>query len=35
VKIYDRTVVPTTRFIERFIRPPFGQTVFCVARVPG
>ncbi|MQA93236.1 MAG: methyltransferase [Streptosporangiales bacterium] len=35
VKIYDRTVVPTTRLIERFIRPPFGQTVFCVARVPG
>jgi SAM-dependent methyltransferase len=34
VKIYDRTVVPTTRFIERLIRPPFGQTVFCVARVP-
>lgn len=34
VKIYDRTVVPATRLIERFIRPPFGQTVFCVARVP-
>jgi len=34
VKIYDRTVVPLTRLIERFIRPPFGQTVFCVARVP-
>jgi SAM-dependent methyltransferase len=34
VKIYDRTVVPTTRFIERLIKPPFGQTVFCVARVP-
>ncbi|MCW2865719.1 MAG: Methyltransferase type 11 [Actinoallomurus sp.] len=34
VKIYDRTVVPTTRAIERLIRPPFGQTVFCVARVP-
>ena len=34
VKIYDRTVVPTTRFIERFVRAPFGQTVFCVARVP-
>jgi SAM-dependent methyltransferase len=33
VKIYDRTVVPTTRAIERVIRPPFGQTVFCVARV--
>ncbi|MEO5876477.1 MAG: methyltransferase [Streptosporangiaceae bacterium] len=35
VKIYDRTVVPTTRFIERFVRPPFGQTVFAVARVPA
>ncbi|GII93309.1 class I SAM-dependent methyltransferase [Sinosporangium siamense] len=35
VKIYDRTVVPATRLIERFVRPPFGQTVFCVARVPG
>ncbi|WP_433499578.1 class I SAM-dependent methyltransferase [Sphaerimonospora sp. CA-214678] len=35
VKIYDRTVVPMTRMIERIIRPPFGQTVFCVARVPG
>ncbi len=34
VKIYDRTVVPLTRLIERFVRPPFGQTVFCVARVP-
>lgn len=34
VKIYDRTVVPLTRFFERFVRPPFGQTVFCVARVP-
>ncbi|WP_067801899.1 class I SAM-dependent methyltransferase [Actinomadura formosensis] len=33
VKIYDRTVVPLTRGIERLIRPPFGQTVFCVARV--
>ncbi|MCP2346267.1 class I SAM-dependent methyltransferase [Nonomuraea roseoviolacea] len=35
VKIYDRTVVPATRLIERFVTPPFGQTVFCVARVPG
>jgi SAM-dependent methyltransferase len=34
VKIYDRTVVPATRLIERLIRPPFGQTVICVARVP-
>jgi SAM-dependent methyltransferase len=36
VKIYDHTVVPTTRAIEKVIRrPPFGQTVFCVARVPS
>ncbi|WP_153535826.1 class I SAM-dependent methyltransferase [Actinomadura macrotermitis] len=34
VKIYDRTVIPLTRGIERLVRPPFGQTVFCVARVP-
>jgi len=34
VKIYDRTVIPATRLIERVIKPPFGQTVFCVARVP-
>jgi SAM-dependent methyltransferase len=35
VKIYDTLVVPTTRFLERIVRPPFGQTVFCVAKVPG
>lgn len=35
VRIYDRIVVPTTRAIERVVRPPFGQTVFCVARVPA
>jgi SAM-dependent methyltransferase len=34
VKIYDRTVIPLTRMIEKMVRPPFGQTVFCVARVP-
>jgi SAM-dependent methyltransferase len=34
VKMYDRLVVPVTRFIERLVRPPFGQTVLCVARVP-
>jgi SAM-dependent methyltransferase len=32
--LYDITVVPVTRLLERIIRPPFGQTVFCVARVP-
>jgi SAM-dependent methyltransferase len=35
VKIYDRTVIPLTRGIERVVRPPFGQTVLCVARVPS
>jgi SAM-dependent methyltransferase len=35
VKIYDRTVIPVTRAMERLVRAPFGQTVFCVARVPG
>ena len=34
VKIYDRTVIPLTKLIERWVRPPFGQTVLCVARVP-
>ncbi len=34
VKIYDRTVVPLTRMIDK-IHPPFGQTVLGVARVPG
>ncbi len=32
--LYDITVVPVTRVLERIIRPPFGQTVFCVARLP-
>ncbi len=34
VRIYDRTVVPLTRAIERVVTPPFGQTVLCVARRP-
>jgi SAM-dependent methyltransferase len=34
VKLYDRAVVPLTRMIDK-LHPPFGQTVFCVARVPG
>jgi hypothetical protein len=33
VKLYDRTVVPLTRLIDK-MHPPFGQTVFAVARVP-
>lgn len=34
VRTYDRIVIPVTRLTERYIRPPFGQTVFCVARTP-
>ncbi|MDX6372416.1 MAG: hypothetical protein QOD98_1404 [Nocardioidaceae bacterium] len=35
VRVYDRFVVPTTRFLERRVRPPFGQSVLGVATVPG
>jgi SAM-dependent methyltransferase len=35
VSIYDRVVVPCTRFLERRITPPFGQSVLGVAVVPG
>jgi hypothetical protein len=34
VKLYDRLVLPATRTAERLVRPPFGQSVFTVARVP-
>ena len=34
VRTYDRFVVPTTRFVERRVRPPFGQSVLGVAEVP-
>lgn len=33
VKLYDRLVVPLVRVSERWWRPPFGQSIFCVARV--
>ena len=33
VSIFDRFVVPVTRALERVVRPPFGQSVLCVARV--
>jgi SAM-dependent methyltransferase len=33
VRIYDRFVVPTTRFVERRFTPPFGQSVLGVAAV--
>ena len=34
VRVYDRFVVPTTRFVERRVTPPFGQSVLGVASVP-
>ncbi len=34
VGLYDRLVVPLVRLMERRWRPPFGQSILCVARVP-
>jgi hypothetical protein len=34
VKLYDQFVLPATRAAESVVRPPFGQSVFAVARVP-
>jgi SAM-dependent methyltransferase len=34
VNLYDRLVIPAERAIERRIQPSFGQSIFCVARVP-
>jgi SAM-dependent methyltransferase len=34
VKIYDSLVLPVTKAMESVVRPPFGQSVFVVARVP-
>jgi len=33
VRAYDRWLVPTTRLVERRVRPPFGQSVLGVAAV--
>lgn len=33
VRTYDRVVVPATRTFERWVTPPFGQSVLGVARV--
>lgn len=33
-KVYDRLFVPLTRFVERRVRPPFGQSLLLVARKP-
>ncbi|MFI5846070.1 class I SAM-dependent methyltransferase [Catenuloplanes sp. NPDC051500] len=34
VKFYDSLVLPVTKAVESVMRPPFGQSVFVVARVP-
>lgn len=34
LKVWDRIIVPVARWIERRWSPPFGQSVFAVARVP-
>jgi SAM-dependent methyltransferase len=34
IRVYDRIVAPVTRWAEARVRPPFGQSVFAVARVP-
>jgi 2-polyprenyl-3-methyl-5-hydroxy-6-metoxy-1,4-benzoquinol methylase len=35
VRLFDRAFVPVVRGIEEHWRPPFGQSIFCVAQVPG
>jgi len=34
VALYDRLVIPAERALERRLRPGFGQSILCVARVP-
>jgi 2-polyprenyl-3-methyl-5-hydroxy-6-metoxy-1,4-benzoquinol methylase len=34
VKVYDSLVLPVTKAAERIVKPPFGQSVFAVARTP-
>ncbi|MGW0504809.1 class I SAM-dependent methyltransferase [Micromonospora sp. NPDC003241] len=34
VKVYDTLVLPATKAAEQIARPPFGQSVFAVARTP-
>jgi len=35
VWVYDSLVAPLTRWAERIVTPPFGQSVVAVARVPS
>jgi len=34
VRFFDRAIVPVLRWCESRVRPPFGQSLFAVARVP-
>jgi SAM-dependent methyltransferase len=34
-RVYDRAVVPPTRWIESRVPPPFGQSVLVIGRVPA
>lgn len=34
VSVYDKIVLPATKAAESVVRPPFGQSVFAVARTP-
>jgi SAM-dependent methyltransferase len=34
LRCYDATVIRTVAWVERYVRPPFGQSVLAVARVP-
>jgi hypothetical protein len=35
VWLYDNIVIPISRVAEKLVRPPFGQSVICVAEVPA
>jgi SAM-dependent methyltransferase len=35
VQTYDRYAVPVVSALERFVRPPFGQSIIAVARAAG
>jgi SAM-dependent methyltransferase len=34
-RLYDRSVVPCARWIESRVKPPFGQSVLVIGRVPN
>jgi hypothetical protein len=35
LRILDRCVIPELRRVESIARPPFGQSLFAVAKVPN